>query len=99
MPTGKYGAAKAEHILVKLEFAAPPRRAAMIRATNSCSSLSGGEALVDGIILGSRGAMAPGTSPRECASMIEDLEWLIALLVAVEPALTAALARIRDAIR
>lgn len=43
--------------------------------------------------------MARGASPRECASVIDDLEWLIALLAAVEPALTATLARIRDAIQ
>lgn len=68
-------------------------------APADAASLSGGEALFDGIIHGYRSAMARGASPRECASVIDDLEWLIALLVTAEPALTATLARIRDAIQ
>ncbi|SFK86691.1 CHAT domain-containing protein [Azotobacter beijerinckii] len=57
------------------------------------------EALVARIIDGYRSAIKRGASPRQRASAVENLDWLIALLVADQPALAAALVRIREAIR
>lgn len=60
---------------------------------------AGCEPLIEHIIEGYRGAMERGASPRECASIQENLDWLIALLAPDAGPLASAVVRIRDAVR
>ncbi|MFB8829409.1 tetratricopeptide repeat-containing protein [Azotobacter sp. CWF10] len=54
------------------------------------------EALVERIIDGYRNAIERGASPRECASVFENLEWMIALFASNSDPLTNKLVQIRD---
>lgn len=71
----------------------------LVRSTPSAEALPAGcEALVEQIIKNYCGAIKRGASPREQASVIENLDWLVAFLGVGAGPLTKAVERIRETI-